>query len=82
MANGPKESESYGGKHNLYNAMYSRSPRWTSGSLQMLLALIREFETRRGEVLDLFAKKRDQQLLRAPRVGKHNSTRVGEGRKS
>ena len=62
----------------------SRSPRWTSGSPRMLLVLVREFESRRGEILTLFAKERKKkdQLLRAPGVGKHNSTRVDEGRKS
>ena len=61
-----------------------RSPRWTSGSPRMLLLVwIREFGSRRGEILDLFAEiKKDQELLRAPSVGKHNSTRVDEGRKS
>ena len=34
----------------------SRSPRWTSGSPRMLLVLLREFESRRGEILNLFAK--------------------------
>ena len=63
------------------------SPRWTSGSPRMLLliVLIREFESRRGEILNLFAiffKKKDQ-LLRTPSVGKHSSsTQVDEGRKS
>ena len=39
-------------------------------------------ESRRGEILNLFAKKRKKdQLLRAPSVGKHNSTRVDEGKK-
>ena len=61
----------------------SRSPRWTSGSPRMLLALVREFESRRGEILNLFAKKKKKdELLRAPSVGKHNSTRGDEGRKS
>jgi len=32
--------------------------------------------------LNLFAKIKKDQLLRAPSVGKHNSTRVDEGRKS
>ena len=27
-----------------------RSPRWTSGSPRMLLVLVREFESRRGEI--------------------------------
>ena len=49
----------------------------------MLLVLVREFESRRGEILNLFAKmKKKDQLLRASSVGKHNSTRVDEGRKS
>ena len=61
---------------------FSRSPRWTSGSPRMLLVLIREFECRRGEILNLFAQIKKDQLLRAPSVGKHNSTRVDEGRKS
>ena len=34
----------------------SRSPRWTSGSPRMLLVLVREFESRRGEILNLFPK--------------------------
>ena len=62
----------------------------TNGSPRMLLliVLVREFESRRGEILNSFAKKKkkkkDQQLLRAPinSVGEHNSTRVDEGRKS
>ena len=50
----------------------------------MLLVLVREFESRRDEILNLFAKiiKKEDQLLRAPSVGKHNSTRVEEARKS
>ena len=48
----------------------------------MLLVLVREFESRRGEILNLFAKIKKDQLLKAPRVGKHNSTRVDERRKS
>ena len=63
-------------------APMSRSPRWTSGSPRMLLVLIREFESRCGEILILFAKMKKDQLLRAPSVGKHNSTRVDERRKS
>ena len=59
-----------------------RSPRWTSGSPRMIAVLVREFESRRGEILNLFAKIKNDQLLRAPSVGKHNSTRVDEGRKS
>ena len=33
--------------------IFSRSPRWTSGSPRMPLVLVREFESRRGEVLSL-----------------------------
>ena len=47
----------------------------------LLIVLILEFESRRGEILKLLAKIKDQ-LLRAPSVGKHISTRVDEGRKS
>ena len=51
----------------------------------MLLMLVHEFESRRGETLNLFTKyifNGKDQPLRAPSVGKHNSTRVDEGRKS
>ena len=48
-----------------------------SGSLRMLLLIIVLIE-----ISNLFAKKKKDQLLRAPSVGKHNSTRVYEGRKS
>ena len=46
--------------------------------------LVREFESRRGEILNLLAEiKKDQQLLRAPSVGKHSSsTQAGDGKKS
>ena len=47
--------------------------------------LVREFESRRGEILNLFPppkKKDQQQLLRAPSVGEHSSAQVDEGRKS
>ena len=63
-------------------ATTSRSPRWSSGSPRMLLVLVREFESRRGEILNLFAKVRKDQLLRAPRVCNRNSTGVDEGRPS
>ena len=65
-----------------YSSTVCRSPRWTSGSPRMLLVLISEFESRRGEILNLFAKIKKDQLLRAPSVGKLNSTRVDEGTKS
>ena len=65
----------------------SRSRRWTSGNPRMLLVLVREFKSQHGEILNLFAKiirkrKEKDQLLRATSVGRHNSTRVDEGRKS
>ena len=49
----------------------------------LIMVLVREIESRRGQILNIFAKiKKTDQLLRAPSVGKHNSTRVDEGRKS
>ena len=43
--------------------------------------LVREFESRRGEILNLYAKIKKDQLLSAHRAGsKHNSTLVDEGR--
>ena len=70
----------------VYIILYSRSPRWTSGSPRMLLLSVREFESRRGEILNLFAKKKRRKRKgstaeSASSVGKHNSTRVDEGRK-
>ena len=47
----------------------------------MLLVLVREFESRRGEILNLFAKIKRDQLLKARSVGKRSSTRVDEGRR-
>ena len=38
----------------------SRSPRWTSGSPRMLLVFVREFESCRGEILNIFAKKKKE----------------------
>ena len=46
----------------------------------MLLVLVMEFESRRGEILNLFAEIKKDQLLRTPGVGKHNSPRVDEAR--
>ena len=66
--------------HEMDKKILERSPRWTSGSPRMLLVWVREFESRRGEILNFFAKKKKDQLLRAPSVGKHNATRVDEGR--
>ena len=48
----------------------------------MGLVLVLEFESRRGEIVNFFAEIKMDQLLRAPGVGRHNSTRVDEGRKS
>ena len=46
-----------------------------------LIVLVRGFESRRGEILNLFAKKKKKdELLRAPSVGKRNSRRVDDGR--
>ena len=46
-----------GGENYIINSM-KWSPRWTinSGSPRMLLVLVREFESLRGENLNLFAK--------------------------
>ena len=64
----------------LLSSYFTASHRWTSGSPRMLVELVREFESRRGEIMNLFAKiKKKDQLLRAPSVGKHNSTRIDEG---
>ena len=45
-----------------------QSPRWSSGPRMLLLiVLVREFESRRDEILNLFAKiQKKNQLLRAP----------------
>ena len=58
---------------------YSGNPR-----MQPLIALVREFESRRGDILSLYAKieSYNSLLLTAPSVGKHNSTKVDERRKS
>ena len=52
--------------------------------LLILMGLVLEFESRRREILNLFAKmeKKKDQLLKAPSVGRHNLTRVDEERKS
>ena len=45
--------------HMIANYLYpERSPRWTSGNPRMLLVLVREFESRRGEILNKFPKKK------------------------
>ena len=59
------------------------APVWTSGSPRTLLVLGREFESRPRARFCIYLQKQKQkkdQLLRAPSVGKHNSTRVDEGR--
>ena len=59
-------------------------PRWSSGHPRILLALILEFDSLRGEILNSSVKKKQEkgQLLRAPSsAGRHNSTRVDDGRK-
>ena len=65
--------------------VYCRSPRWSSGHPRILLALVLQFDSHRGEVLNLFAKMQKQQKgSRAPTgssVGTHNSTRVDQIRK-
>ena len=38
-----------------------------------------EFESRRDQILNSFPQSKKDQLLRAPSVGRHNSTRVDEG---
>ena len=48
----------------------------------MLLVLVREFEYRRGEIFKVFVKLKNDQLLRAPSVGKHILTRGDKGRGS
>ena len=53
-----------------------------SGNPRMLLVLVLEFESRRGEHLNVFAKIKKNQLLGARSVGRHNSTRVDERKKS
>ena len=47
-----------------------------------IVVLFLEFESRRVEILDIFAKIKKDQLPRVPSVGRLNSTRVDEGRKS
>ena len=49
-------------------ASISRSPRWSSDYRRILLALILEFNSHRGEILKILAKmqKNEDQLLRTP----------------
>ena len=47
----------------------------------LLVVWVREFETRRGEILNLFAKKKKDQLLRAPSVGKAQFDASRRGKK-
>ena len=48
----------------------------------LLILLVLEFESHRGEILRLFARIKKDQLLKASSVGRHKSTRVDEGRKA
>ena len=52
--------------------------------LILFIVLVREFESRPWSDFDFILQqyKKGQQVLRAPSVGRHNSTRVNEGRKS
>ena len=46
---------------NHHRSSADRSPRWSgSGNPRMLLVLVREFESRCSEILNFFAKKKDQ----------------------
>ena len=80
-----------------YTAFSVRSPRWSSGYnsgmlynprmllfiLLILTVLVLEFESYRGEILNLFEKiKEGSSAESAYSVGRHNSTAVDEGRKS
>ena len=59
--------------------------RWSSGNPRMLvlIALVLEIEPRRVVRFRIYLQKKNKdQLLRAPSVGRHNSTRVDEGSKS
>ena len=47
----------------------------------MLLSLVLEFESHRGEISNAFAKKRGLTAGSLYSVGRRNSTRVDEGRK-
>ena len=50
--------------------------RWSSGYPRMLLALVRELKSHRGEIVNSFAQIRKDQLLRAPSVGGRIVTRA------
>ena len=41
-----------------------------------MVVLVLEFKSRRGKILNIFARKRINKLLRPPSAGMHNSTRV------
>ena len=49
---------------------------WPNRRILLLIVLVRVFDSRRGEILILFANIKKDPLLRAPSVRKHNSTRV------
>ena len=42
--------------------------------LILYIVLVLEFESRRGKILNLLAKMEKDEPLRAPSVGRHNST--------
>ena len=52
-------------------------PRWSSGYPPMLLVLVLELESRRGEIVSLFAKGK-KQLLKAPTVAWVGTIRQGK----
>ena len=60
-----------------------RSPRRSCGCPRTLVVLVLDFKFRRDESLTTFVKRREgkgNQLLSAPSVGRHHSTRDDEGR--
>ena len=67
----------------IISSTFSRCRRYVIGNPQMLLVLVRVFESRRGVVVDLVSKSKNNknQRLRTPSVGKRNSTRVDKGRR-
>ena len=73
----------------IFRTAFSRPPRSSSGYLPSntttatSVVLVLELESRRSEIVNLFAKKKREKDLLAPinsSSGRHNSTRVDEGR--
>ena len=65
----------------------SRSPRWCTSRgcprmLPVLLIVLVLENPRRDGSFNVFVKIDEDELLRAPTVGRHNSARVDEGRTS